>query len=151
MSSSRDNKDIIPALEEKPMPECTVLYIEDNPANMMVVEQLIARCGDLKFLMAVCGRIGIQMAKEHYPDVIVMDINLPDMNGFDVLKVLRDDPALIHIPVMALSSDAYPRQIEKGIQAGFFRYLTKPFKIDDFMLAIGMMLQHVAKNENMNR
>jgi CheY-like chemotaxis protein len=122
----------------------TVLYAEDNPANMALVEQLIARRSDLKLLTAVNGQIGMQMARDYLPDVIVLDINLPDINGFDALKILRADPATAHIPVMALSSDAYRRQIEKGIEAGFFWYMTKPFKVDEFMRALDATLHYAA-------
>ena len=82
------------------------------------------------------------MAREYCPAVIIMDINLPDINGFSALENLRENPATTHIPVIALSSDAYPRQIEKGIEAGFFRYVTKPFQIDEFMDALDAALHY---------
>lgn len=130
----------MPTLSEPTPPLHCVLYIEDNATNLALVEHLLARRGDLKMLPATTGSQGIEMACEHLPAVILMDIQLPDMSGLDVLKFLRDHPATAHIPVMALSSDAFPLQIKQGVEAGFFRYLTKPFKIDEFMLAIDACL-----------
>lgn len=124
----------------------TLLYIEDNPANLVLVEQLIARCNDLKLLTAIDGHMGIQLARMHQPDVILMDINLPGINGFGALKILREDPATAHIPVMALSANAVPRDIEKGLQAGFFRYLTKPIEVSAFMDALDVALHYAAEN-----
>ena len=111
----------------------TLLYVEDNPANLKLVEQLIARRPDIRLLSARDGNLGIELARAHQPDVILMDINLPGISGIEALKILREDPATAHIPVVALSANAMPRDIEKGLQAGFFRYLTKPIKINEFM------------------
>ena len=124
----------------------TLLYVEDNPANLTLVEQLIARRADLTLLTAVDGHLGIQLARAFQPDVILMDINLPGISGFGVLKILGVDPATSHIPVIALSANAVPRDIEKGIEAGFFRYLTKPIKVVEFMDALDVALQHAEAN-----
>ncbi|MEO7031825.1 MAG: ATP-binding protein [Herbaspirillum sp.] len=120
----------------------TLLYVEDNPANMALVEQLIARRSDLTLLAAVDGHQGIQLARSARPDVILMDINLPGLSGFGALEVLRGDPATAHIPVVALSANAMPRDIERGLLAGFFRYLTKPIKVVEFMDALDLALRH---------
>jgi signal transduction histidine kinase/CheY-like chemotaxis protein len=114
----------------------TLLYLEDNPANMMLIEQIIAEHPHLRMLSARDGNLGIALARVHLPDVILMDINLPGINGIEVLNILREDPATSHIPVIALSAKAMPRDIEKGLEAGFFRYLTKPIKVNDFMNAL---------------
>ena len=90
--------------------------------------------------------MGIQLARAYQPDVILMDINLPGISGFGALKILREDPATAHIPVMALSANAVPRDIERGIEAGFFRYLTKPIKVTEFMDALDVALQYAAEN-----
>jgi CheY-like chemotaxis protein len=124
----------------------TLLYVEDNPANLALVEQLIARRSDLKLLTAIDGHLGVQLARSHQPDVILMDINLPGISGFGALTILHDDPATAHIPVMALSANAVPRDIEKGLEAGFFRYLTKPIKVLEFMDALDVALHHAAEN-----
>ncbi|WP_334181104.1 PAS domain S-box protein [Methylobacter sp.] len=113
----------------------TLLYVEDNPANLMLVEQIIAGHPHVRMLSARDGHLGIALARAHRPDVILMDINLPGISGLQTLKILRQDPAVAHIPVIALSANAMFRDIEKGLAAGFFRYLTKPIKINEFMSA----------------
>jgi PAS domain S-box-containing protein len=122
----------------------TLLYVEDNPANLALVEQLIARRGDLKLLTAIDGHLGIELARAYLPDVILMDINLPGISGYGALRILRDDPSTAHIPVLALSANAVPRDIEKGLEAGFFRYLTKPIRVREFMDALDVALHHAA-------
>jgi PAS domain S-box-containing protein len=119
----------------------TLLYVEDNRANMQLVEQLIARRPDMRLLSAADGMRGIALARTHQPEVILMDINLPGISGLEALKILRVDPATKHIPVLALSANAMPRDIQKGLEAGFFRYLTKPIKINEFMEALDMALE----------
>lgn len=121
----------------------TLLYVEDNPANLMLVERLIARRPDMRLLSARDGNRGIQLARAHQPEVILMDINLPGISGIEALRILRDDPATAHIPVVALSANAMPRDIEKGLQAGFFRYLTKPIKVREFMDTLDATLEFV--------
>ena len=114
----------------------TLLYVEDNPANLKLIEQLIARRPDMRLLSARDGTTGIQLARDHQPEVILMDINLPGISGIEALKILREDSSTAHIPVVALSANAMPRDIEKGLQAGFFQYLTKPIKVNEFMEAL---------------
>ena len=126
----------------------TVLYVEDNPANLALVEELIARRGDLKLLSAINAHLGIVLARACQPDLILMDINLPGLSGHGALKVLQNDPATAHIPVIALSANAVPRDIERGIEAGFFRYLTKPIQIVEFMEALDVAL-HFAKQHGL--
>jgi len=124
----------------------TLLYVEDNPANMMLVEQLIAQRADIKLSTAVTGVLGIEQARTHLPDAILMDINLPGMSGIEALKILRSDPATAHIPVVALSANAMLRDIELGLQAGFFRYLTKPIKVKEFTETINVALEFAEKS-----
>ncbi|MBP0620999.1 PAS domain-containing hybrid sensor histidine kinase/response regulator [Cupriavidus consociatus] len=121
----------------------TLLYVEDNPANLNLVEQLIARRADMRLLTAVTGTLGVEVARTSLPEVIVMDIHLPDINGIEALGLLREDPKTAHIPVIALSANAMPRDIEKGIRAGFFRYLTKPIKLNEFMEALSAALEQI--------
>lgn len=123
----------------------TVLQVEDNQANASVVEQLIGRRSDLALLTATTGFQGIEMAMTHLPEVILLDINLPDIGGQEVLAALRANPLTCHIPVIALSSNAYQKQIQDGLKAGFFRYLTKPFKLDELLSMIDLALDAVAK------
>ncbi|MDO8450307.1 MAG: PAS domain S-box protein, partial [Rhodoferax sp.] len=119
----------------------TLLYVEDNRANMQLVEQLIERRPDMRLLSAGDGLRGIALARIHKPDVILMDINLPGISGIEALKILREDPATRHIPVMALSANAMPRDIVRGLEVGFFRYLTKPIRVNDFMEALDTALE----------
>jgi CheY-like chemotaxis protein len=119
----------------------TLLYVEDNPANLMLVEDLIARRPDIRLLSARDGNRGVEMARAARPDVILMDINLPGISGIAALKILADDPATAHIPVIALSANAMPRDIARGLQVGFFRYLTKPIKVSEFMETLDLALQ----------
>jgi CheY-like chemotaxis protein len=114
----------------------SLLYIEDNPANLKLVEQIIARYPDIRLLTAVNGNSGIDIARTFLPDVILMDINLPDINGFEALKILRLDPSTAHITAIAISANAMPLDIERGLKAGFLRYITKPIKINEFMEAM---------------
>jgi len=122
-------------------PVHTLLYVEDNPANLKLVERLIARRPTMRLLTAVDGNVGIQLARAHQPEVILMDINLPGISGIEALRILRDDPATAHIPIVALSANAMPRDIEKGLAAGFFSYLTKPIKVKEFMEALDTALE----------
>jgi signal transduction histidine kinase/AmiR/NasT family two-component response regulator len=124
----------------------SVLYVEDNPANLMLVEDLMARRPDIRLLSARDGISGIEIARASLPDVILMDINLPGISGIRALRILADDPATAHIPVVALSANAMPRDIEKGLEAGFYRYLTKPIKVQEFMDTLDLTLEF-AKTE----
>jgi PAS domain S-box-containing protein len=124
----------------------TLLYVEDNPGNLLLIEELIERRSYLKLISAIDGHLGVQMAQTYQPDVIMLDINLPGISGFDALKLLREDTTTAHIPVIAISANAMPRDIEKGMEAGFFRYLTKPINIDEFMDVIDVALLYAADN-----
>ncbi len=124
----------------------TLLYVEDNQANMELVAQLIARRPDIRLLSARDGTRGVALARTHLPDVILMDINLPGISGTQALKILQEDFSTQHIPVLALSANAMPRDIEKGLEVGFFRYLTKPIKIAEFMNALDLALELAAQH-----
>ena len=122
-------------------PRRTLLYVEDNLANLKLVEQIIARRPDIRLLTAVDGNLGIALARSAQPDVILMDINLAGMSGIEAMQILHKFPETAHIPVMALSANAIPHDIERGLAAGFFRYLTKPIKIGEFMEALDVALE----------
>jgi PAS domain S-box-containing protein len=127
-----------------PVPEGTplrtVLYVEDNPANLELVEQLISRRPELRLLSAVDGTLGVEFARAYQPDVILMDINLPGISGFEALRILRADPTTALIPVIALSANAVPRDVARALEAGFLSYLTKPIKVSQFMEALDAAL-----------
>jgi PAS domain S-box-containing protein len=119
----------------------TLLYVEDNSVNLKLVEQLMARRPDMELLSAADGYLGIELARTFLPKVILMDINLPGISGIDALKILREDPTTAHIPVVAISANAMQRDIEKGLEAGFFRYLTKPIKVNEFFETLDEALE----------
>jgi CheY-like chemotaxis protein len=121
----------------------TLLCVEDNPANLLLVEKLLARRPDIRLLSAMDGNRGIEIARVARPDVILMDINLPGISGITALRILTEDPATAHIPVIALSANAMPRDIKEGLEAGFFRYLTKPIKVNEFMDTLDVALKFV--------
>jgi CheY-like chemotaxis protein len=112
----------------------TLLYVEDNPANMKLVEKLMAQRADLRLLGAINGTLGVEVARASQPEVILMDINLPGISGIEAMKILREDP-----------STAMPRDIEKGLEAGFFRYLTKPIRVTEFMDTLNGALEFAEK------
>ncbi len=118
----------------------TVLYVEDNPANLELVEQLLVRRPELRLLAAADGTLGVEFARVYQPDVILMDINLPGISGIEAMAMLRADPAMAHIPVIALSANAVPRDIARALEAGFLSYLTKPIKVNQFMEALDAAL-----------
>ncbi|HKB55134.1 MAG TPA: ATP-binding protein [Ramlibacter sp.] len=118
----------------------TVLYVEDNPANLELVAQLIARRQDLRLVSATDGQLGLEYARACRPDVILMDINLRGLSGTAVMKLLRADPATAHIPIIALSANAVPRDIQKGLEGGFFNYITKPIVVSQFTEALDVAL-----------
>jgi PAS domain S-box-containing protein len=119
----------------------TLLYVEDNPANLMLVEDLMARRPDIRLISANDGLQGVALAQRALPDVILMDINLPGISGLQALSLLLSDPRTAHIPVVALSANAMQRDIDKGLAAGFFKYLTKPIRVTEFMQTMDDALQ----------
>ena len=118
----------------------TVLYVEDNPANLELVEQIIVRYPNLRLLSAADGSTGIEFARTYLPQVILMDINLPGISGIEAMRVLRADPITARIPIIALSANAVPRDIQKGLQAGFFAYITKPIRVPELMKTLELAL-----------
>ncbi|HEX8609926.1 MAG TPA: PAS domain S-box protein [Telluria sp.] len=124
----------------------TLLYVEDNPANLLLVEQLMERRPEFKLLTAIDAHLGIALARAYRPSVILMDINLPTLSGFGALRMLRGYEETAHIPVLALSANAMPRDIARGMEAGFFRYLTKPIQIAEFMEALDLALLHAQEH-----
>src|ERR1700688_1121527 len=119
----------------------TLLYVEDNPAYLKLVAQLIARRPNMCLLSAADATLGIELARDRQPAVILIDINLPGVSGIGALKILREDPLTQHIPVIAISANAMPHDIRKGLEAGFFRYLTKPIRVVEFIDVVDVALE----------
>jgi CheY-like chemotaxis protein len=127
-------------------PMRTLLYVEDNPANLELIEQLVARRPDLRLLTAADGELGVEFARAYQPEVILMDVNLPGISGIEAMQILSLDAATAHIPIIALSANAVPYDIEKALEAGFFNYLTKPIKVGQFMNALDAAFKHAQSN-----
>ncbi|MDH5388092.1 MAG: response regulator [Gammaproteobacteria bacterium] len=135
----------IPETEENQC-EYTLLYIEDNPANLRLVMQLLTRRPNIKLLGAEEPMLGLELATKHCPDLILLDINLPGIDGFEVLKRLRDNEATSGTPVVAVSANAMPRDIEKSMAAGFNEYVTKPIDVVRLLSVVDEMLLSIVKN-----
>ena len=114
-------------------PSHTVLYIEDNQSNLSLVENLLSRQPNIKLLAAMRGGIGLEMAARHRPDLILLDLHLPDLSGEQVLRRLRTDPITSDIPVVVVSADAVPEQIAALLAAGAQDYMTKPLDLKRFL------------------
>jgi PAS domain S-box-containing protein len=125
-------------------PVRTLLYVEDNPANLTLVQQIIERRPDLRLLTATDGSRGIELARSHRPDVVLMDINLPGISGSDAMRILRADPSTGHIPIIAISANAMPHDIERALSVGFFSYITKPIRINELVEALDVALEMAA-------
>ena len=111
----------------------TILYIEDQDMNLRLVERIIKGQPDLKLISAMQGSLGIDLAREHRPDVILLDLNLPDMTGDEVLRRLKSDDALCEIPVIMVSADALGDRVVQLMAQGAHGYITKPYKVAEFM------------------
>jgi CheY-like chemotaxis protein len=117
-------------------PSCDVLYIEDNRISFTAVKLLLRNQRALTILQATCGENGIALAQTHSPKLILLDLNLPDIHGSEVLNRLQKDPITAHIPVVVISADATASQIERLLVLGAKNYLTKPFDIKPFLAVV---------------
>lgn len=120
--------------------EVTVLHIEDNPANHALVARILSRRPHVKLLAASSGEKGLELARTHDPDLVILDINLPGMSGYDVLTKLQTYIDTRHVPVIALSANAMPQDVKKGLDAGFLQYLTKPIDVKEFLRTIDLFI-----------
>ena len=121
----------------------TLLYVEDNLANLTLVEQILESRPGWRLVPALQGRLGVELAREHLPDVILLDLHLPDVPGEEVLRHLRADPRTAHTPVVIISADATPRTVERLRAAGADAYLTKPLRVQQFLAVVGEALARV--------
>lgn len=125
--------------------EKKILYVEDNPANMRLMRELLSQMANIRFMEAGTAEEGLEMMHTHRPDLVLMDINLPGMDGFEALKVIQEDEALKDTPVVALTANAMPRDVERGRERGFVAYLTKPIDVTQTLHEITRVLQMVEK------
>ncbi|MCK6452097.1 MAG: PAS domain S-box protein [Alphaproteobacteria bacterium] len=124
----------------------SLLYVEDNPVNLRLMEQLVSTLPDVAMFSAATPRLGLDLAVAHRPSVIVLDLNLPEMSGIDMLARLKAKPETRDIPVLALTAAAMPADIARGQAAGFFRYLTKPLDVKAFLAAVDAALAVASKH-----
>lgn len=125
---------------DAPQREAKVLAIDDNPANLKLIAQVMGMRENVHLLTAHTPELGIELALGHRPDLILLDINMPGMDGYQVLKVFQTSAELRHIPVVAITANAMPRDIERGKAAGFTDYLTKPLDIGRFLQVADALL-----------
>lgn len=119
---------------------CTILYIEDQDLNLKLVERIVKRQPDLRLISAMQGSLGLELAREHRPDLILLDLNLPDISGEEVLKRLKADPDLRSIPVVMVSADALGDRIQQLLATGAENYITKPYRVPDFLRIVNEAL-----------
>ena len=137
-SGSAESGEAKPAA--RPATSCDVLYIEDDLVNFTLVERILEFRPALKLMHARCGETGVELAQAHHPKLILLDLNLPDIHGSEVLRRLQGEPTTAQVPVVVLSADATPSQIERLLTAGARNYLTKPFDIDPFLAVVDEMV-----------
>jgi CheY-like chemotaxis protein len=124
-----------------------VLYIEDNIANLRLVERILARRDDIEITPAMQGRLGLALAHEHQPDLILLDLHLPDLDGEQILRQIRSDPATESTPVVILTADATAGQIERLLGAGANAYLTKPLDVQQLLEIVSEAIDAPALSE----
>ena len=125
-----------------------LLYVEDNPANLALMESIVEGIHNLSLISAPTGELGYSLAETHNPDIIILDINLPGMDGCEAVRLLKSRKSTEKIPVLALSADDMPRSVERGLKAGFDDYLTKPIDVPRLMEAIRAALENRTKKGN---
>jgi len=117
-----------------------VLYVEDNHANFALAEEILARRGDVELLRAESGARGIELARERTPDIVLLDLDLPDIPGHEVLARLASDPVTQELPIVILSADATQSQVQRLLGVGAREYLTKPIDVRQFLSVIDAQL-----------
>jgi CheY-like chemotaxis protein len=127
-------------------PASTVLYVEDNPENVILMDAIISQMGNIQMINAFNATLGFDLATSKYPDLILMDINLPGMNGIQALNQLLRTRQTKDIPVIAITSSSTPKDVEAGLEAGFKAYITKPINVPEFIRTIEKILGEVRKS-----
>ncbi|WP_051609986.1 ATP-binding protein [Terasakiella pusilla] len=137
--------DIISELPKRLDGVKTILYVEDNPANMRLMRELLTQLPRTNFVEAGTAEEGLELIRGNKPDLVLMDINLPGMDGFDAFEVMRDDSEMCDIPVIALTANAMPREVDRGKELGFKAYLTKPIDVASTLAEITRVLEESEK------
>lgn len=119
----------------------SVLYIDDNPESLKLMETILGKYNNCQLLMAHTAEIGLELAKQYQPNLIILDINLPGMNGFEALEKLKNNPKTASCVIIALSANALPNEIKKGLDLGFSEYLVKPLNIKRFLETINNLIK----------
>lgn len=123
----------------------SVLHIEDNLSNIKLIERVLAQRPGMNLIPAVRGRLGLELARQHRPVLILLDLNLADISGEEVLRMLRDDPITAGIPVAIVSADAMPRQVQRMLAAGATAYLTKPIDVRDLLDLVDKAIEQYSR------
>ena len=123
-----------------------VLCIEDKPANLRLIEGIFSRHNNIRLLSALAPGLGLELARTHQPALILLDINLPDMDGYAVMQCLREHETTRDIPVLAISANAMPKDIERSKAAGFVAYLTKPLDVAELLRTVTQLLAARSKS-----
>lgn len=132
-------RDVPPAARRSEEDKRTILYVEDNLSNLTLIEQMLAERPHIQLMTAMQGQLGIELARQHSPDLILLDLHLPDLPGWDVLAHLQREESTRDIPVVIISADATSRQIDRLMEAGARAYLTKPLDMLEFYRVINEM------------
>ena len=124
-----------------------VLYIEDNPTNLRLVEKILGKRADIRLITAASGHDGLEIIRRQALSLILLDINLPDIDGFQVLQILKNNNQTQDIPIIAITANAMARDIEHGLTAGFSSYLTKPLDVAQFIKTVEQTLQNFKEHK----
>ena len=136
--------DVTPPPEANALRPATVLYVEDNIGNVRLLERLLMHRPNINLITTLQGRLGLELAQQHRPDLILLDVHMPDLSGYEVLELLRGDPRTASIPVVMLSADASHEQIQRFRDAGARDYLTKPLDLQSFLEQLDDYLREAA-------
>jgi CheY-like chemotaxis protein len=137
--------DVAPSADQRPpAPQLRILYIEDNQSNLRLLERVFALRDNVTLMTATHGRLGIEIATEHHPDLVLLDLHLPDLDGDEVLELLRADGSTADIPIVIVSADATPGQISRLREAGADEYFTKPIDITELLAFVDHLAAQVA-------
>ncbi|HEX6765212.1 MAG TPA: response regulator, partial [Polyangiaceae bacterium] len=117
-----------------------IVYVEDNPSNIAFMQAIVEELENVELVSASTAELGIDLVRSHRPDVVIMDINLPGMSGYEATRKLRESPETKDIPIVALSAAAMVHDRKRAEEAGFYRYLTKPVKVAELVATLEELL-----------